>query len=153
MPAADLAMQRKVPTRLIWMIMLKASIAKRLDFAGVAVAADGLRSGAGSGAVDQDPLLAVGGAGRIEGRIDLFLRSDVGGTEDAADFLGDVFALFVLTLEIEDGDLDALGRERARRRFTQAGRAAGDHRGDGGIKLHGRGLPVRSALATVRGFG
>ena len=45
-----------------------------LGLAGLLVAAGGLGGVAGAGAVDQDPLLAVGRAGLGEGRVDLFAR-------------------------------------------------------------------------------
>src|SRR6202000_1531804 len=54
-----------------------------LDLAGVAVAPGGLGGVAGAGAVDQDALLAVGGAGLFEGCVDLFVGGDVAGAEHA----------------------------------------------------------------------
>ena len=93
MPAADLAMQRKVPTRLIWMMRSKASSGKCL-ISPVSLSRLAVLIGvAGAGAVDQDALLAVGGAGLGEAGVDLFVGRDVDLAEDAADFLGDGFAL------------------------------------------------------------
>jgi hypothetical protein len=125
MPFADFAMQRKVPTRLIWMIRLKASSGKWVGwpvflsrpavFTALPVPAQ------------FDALLAVRRAGLGEGRIDLGVRGDIGLAEHAADFLGNGFAL--LHVEVEDGDLYALSSERARGGCAEAGGAAGDDRG------------------------
>ena len=55
--------------------------------------------------------------------------------EDAADVLGHGLALGLV--HVEDGDLDAVGGQGADGGFAEAGGAAGDHRGDGGVELHG----------------
>ena len=128
MPAALLAMQRKVPTRLIWISQVELVDGEMLDLAGLAVAAGGLGGVAGARAVDQDPLLAVGGAGLGEGGVDVFVGGDVALAEDAADFLGYDFAFGVV--HVEDRDLHAVRRQRPRGRLAEAGGAAGDDSGD-----------------------
>jgi hypothetical protein len=87
------------------MIMLKASEREVLGLAGLLVAAGGLEGVAGAGAVHQDPLLAVGRRGLVEGRVDSSSEGDVALAEDAAHFLGNGFALG--SVHVEDGDLDA----------------------------------------------
>ena len=56
-----------------------------------------------AGAIDQDALLADGGARLGEAFIDALIVGHVDVAEDAADFLGYGFALF--GVHVEDGDL------------------------------------------------
>ena len=85
-----------------------------LDLAGLSVAAGGLEGVAGAGAVDQDALLAVGGARLGEGGVDVLFGGDVAQAErPRRSRLGDRLALGVV--HVEDGDLDALSGQGARR--------------------------------------
>ena len=101
---------------------------KVCGLSGRLVTARGLHRVAGAGAVHQDAFLAVRRACAGKGRIDLRVGGDIDLAEHAADLPGDGFAL--LHVEVEDGDLDAVGSERARGGCAKAGRAAGDDRGD-----------------------
>ena len=61
-------------------------------------------------------------------RVDAGLVGDVALGEDAAELLGELLA--GLGVEIEQRDLDALGRQRLRRGGAQTRSAAGDDGGD-----------------------
>ncbi|MNY27688.1 hypothetical protein D3C86_1616130 [compost metagenome] len=104
------------------------------DLAGVALAADGLLARGDAGAVDGQALLAVGGAGLDEAGGDALVRGHVHLAEDAADFLGDLLA--ALFVQVEQGDLDALGRQRPRRAFAQARSPARHHRRNRTVEFH-----------------
>ena len=135
MPAADLAMQRKVPTRLIWMMRSKSAIGKCLISPVLLVAAGGLDGVAGAGAVDEDALLAVRGARLGEAGVDLLVAGDVDLAEHAADFLGQGLAGGFV--QVEDRDLDAVLGQAARGGGAEAGGAAGDDGRDVGGEFHG----------------
>ena len=140
MPAADLATQRKVPIRLIWMSQLNAS---RLKCLMLPSSFDRLAVFIALPVPAQQTstrFLAVRRARLGEAGIDALVAGHVDLAEDAADFLGDRFAF--LRLHVEDRDLDALRRERPRGRRAEAGGAAGDDGGDGGIEFHSS-LPIR----------
>ena len=62
--------------------------------------------------------------GRVQRRLGVGLARDVAADADAADFLGDLLGVFLV--EIEAGDLGALGRHQPRRRRAEARAAAGD---------------------------
>src|SRR5580693_6332265 len=87
------------------------------------------------------------GAGLGEGRVDLLVGGHVAPAEHPADV--DRHRLALGVVHIEDGDLDALGGQRAYGRLAEAGSAAGDHRGDGRIEFHEAAFPVFIA-AEVR---
>jgi hypothetical protein len=120
------------------MIMSKWAEREVLDLAGVLVAAGGLDRVAGAGAVDQDALLAVGRARLFEAGVDFGVAGDVDGAEGHAQLFLERLAAIGLAVEVEDGDLDALGDQGPDGGLAEAGRAAGDDGGNGGIKLHGR---------------
>ena len=107
-----------------------------LGLAGLLVAAGGLGGVAGAGAVDEDALLAVRGAGLFEGGVDVGVGGDVAFAEHAAHFFRDLFALRLI--HVENGDLDSVRGEGADGGLAEAGGAAGDDCGDGGIEFHGR---------------
>jgi len=109
-----------------------------LDITGVLVAAGGLGRVAGAGAVDQDALLTVGRAGLFKAGVDFGVAGHVDGAEGHAQLFLERGAAIGLAVEVEDGDLDALGDQRADSGLAEAGRTAGDDGGNGGIKLHGR---------------
>src|SRR3546814_8590611 len=117
-----------------------------LDAAVFLRPARGLDRIAGAGAVDEDAFLPDRGARLGEGGIDARVVGDVAFAEDAADFLGDRLALFFL--QVEDRDLDALCRERARGRRAEARSAAGDDGGYGGIEFHSNVPSLRSEEHT-----
>ena len=105
------------------------------------VAACSLGGVAGAGAVDQDALLAVGGAGLFEAGVHIRVGGDVDLAEDAADFACDLLAL--LFVHVEQSDLHPLRGEGSGGGLAEAGGAAGDDGGHGGIEFHGR-FPVLS---------
>src|SRR5690606_17470579 len=97
--------------------------------------ADGLLARGDTGAVDGQTLLSVSGAGLLEPGLDAVVGGHVDLAEDAADLLGDdLAALFV---QVEQGDLDALGRQGARRTFAEARSPARHHRRDRSVEFHG----------------
>jgi hypothetical protein len=124
MPAADSAMQRKVDAD----GALEHVEREGRNGAGVLLAAGRLGGADDAGAVDQDTLLAVGGARLGEAGLDVRVGGHVDLAEDAAD-LGR-HRLAALGVHVEQGDLDALGGERAGRALAQARGAARDHGGD-----------------------
>src|SRR3546814_20387038 len=69
-----------------------------------------------------------------EGGVDRCVVGDVAFAEDAAEFGGDRETLFFL--QVEDRDLDALRRERARGRGAEARGTAGDDGGYCGMEFH-----------------
>ena len=75
------------------------------------------------------------------------LVGDVAGAEDAADFGCDLFAAF--GVHIEQRDLDAVRGQHAGRGLAEAGGAAGDDGGEGGIELHRHGPVIVEWLAPV----
>ncbi len=103
---------------------------------GFLVAAGGLDRIAGAGAVDQDPLLADGGAGFGETGIDRGFVGHVDVTENAAEFLGEGFAFF--GVEVEQGDLDAVRGQFAGGCGPEAGSATRDDGGDVRVQFHGQ---------------
>ncbi len=95
-----------------------------LELAGRLVLADGLGGVGDAGAVDQDPLLPMGGAGLVERGRDLLVARHIDLAEDAADLGRDFLAL--VGVAVEDRDLGALGGQRPRGRLAEARCAAGD---------------------------
>ena len=98
------------------------------DFTGFPVSRGGLDRIASSGAVDQDPLLANGGPGLLEPRIDRVVRGHVDIAKDASNLGRHSFAFF--GVKIEQGDLHTMCGECPCGRRAKAGRAARDHSGD-----------------------
>ena len=108
----------------------------RLDGVGLLDAARDALGDADAGAVDEDALLPVRLARGRERRIDARLAGDVALGEDAADLLGELLA--GVRIEVEEGNLDALGRKRPGRGGAEARCATGDDGGDGLVELHRR---------------
>ncbi len=134
-PAADFAMQRNVPIRLIRMMRSNASSGK------CAIAPLVLSRPAVLNALPVPAQLTstrswpLRRARRGEAGVDLRVRGDVDRAERAAQLARDRLAL--RGVEVEQRDLHAAGDERARRRQAQARGAAGDDRGDARVELHG----------------
>ena len=134
MPAADLAMQRNVPTRLIWMMRLNASsgkclisrvvLSRRAVLIALPVPAQLTRMRSWPSAARALAKPASTSASEV--------TSTLQNTPPIS--LRERFAL--LGVEVEDRDLDAVRRERARRRRAEAGGAAGDDGGDARIEFH-----------------
>ena len=118
-----------------------------LDGAGVLVAAGGLDGVAGAGAVDQDTLLADGGAGFGKAGIDGGFVSDVDIAEYAAKLFCERFAL--LGVEVEQCDLHAVAGEFAGGCGAEAGSATGYDGGDVRIEFHG---PLPSLFSKTADF-
>ncbi len=98
-----------------------------LDLAGLLVAASGLDRTAGTGAIDENALLAMRFASFGKSGIDRCVISDIHFAEDAANIGSDRFAFFFL--KVENRDFGAFGGKCACSRFTKAGCAAGDYCG------------------------
>ena len=105
-----------------------------LDFARIAIATGGLDGIARASAIDQDAFLAMCLTRLGKGRIDAGFIGHIAFAENAADFLGDLLALFLL--QVENRDLGPLGRKRASGRFAQARCTAGYHCGGIGTYFH-----------------
>src|SRR5690606_20224081 len=103
-----------------------------------------------AGAVDRQPLLAMGGPGLVEGGGDRGVVGDVDLAEDAADLGGDALAGFFV--EIEQGDLDALRRQRPGRALAEARGPARHHRRDRPVEFHGLSPYVVRTLRVPRGL-
>src|SRR5699024_10893963 len=93
------------------------------ELAAVLLAAGGLGGADNAGGIDQDPLLAVGGARPGKGGIDLFLRGHVNCAEDAAKLLRQCLAL--LGIDVKQGDFRAGGGQAARGGSAEPRGAAG----------------------------
>ena len=110
MPAADLAMQRKVPTRLIWMIRSKASSGKCLispvSLSRLAV----LIALPVPAQLTRMRSWPMRGARLGEAGVDLLIAGDVDLAEHAAQLLRHRLALGFV--DVEDRDLDAVLRQR-----------------------------------------
>jgi L-alanine-DL-glutamate epimerase-like enolase superfamily enzyme len=107
----------KLPIRLTVMVLLNRASAVR------ALLAHGLGRRRDAGAVDQAHQLAHG-QGRGHGGLAVGFLADVALDELAADLRR--HGLAALDLQVGDHDLAAVGRQHARRAFTQARSAAGD---------------------------
>ena len=138
MPAADLAMQRKVPTRLIWMMRSKAAMGKCL-IAPVALSRlavlIALPVPAQLTSTRSWPIAAraCGEAG-----VHLLFAGNVDLAEHAAQFLGQRLAGGFV--EVEQRHLDAVLGEAPRGGGAETGGAAGDDGRDVRGEFHGRSL-------------
>ena len=118
MPAADLAMQRKVPTRLIRITRSKLASGKCFILPLVLSRPAVLTALPGAGAVDEHARLAVRRARLREARVDLLFQGHVDLAEDAAE-LGRQ-RLCLRCVEVEPRDLDAVAGQAPRGRATEA---------------------------------
>ncbi len=91
-------------------------------------------------AIHQNALHAMLRTGGREGRIDRIIAGDITHVEEAADFTS--HAVTPLGIEIQQRHLHAEAREMPGGGLAQAGCAAGDYGGNGGIELHGGVSPV-----------
>ena len=134
MPAADLAMQRNVPTRLIWMMRSKSAVGKGLispvPLSRLAV----LMALPVPAQLTRTRSWPIGGARLGEAGVDLLFAGDVDLAEHAAQFRGQRFAGGFV--QVEQRDLDAVSGEAARGGGAQAGGAAGDDGRDVGGEFH-----------------
>ena len=118
MPATDLAMQRKVPTRLIRITRSKSASGKCFILPLVLSRPAVLTALPGAGAVDEHARLAVRRARLREARVDLLFQGHVDLAEDAAE-LGRQ-RLCMRWVEVEPRDLDAVAGQAPRGRATEA---------------------------------
>jgi hypothetical protein len=105
-----------------------------LDRLGLLVAADRLHGVGDAGAIDADPLLAIGLAALREAGIDALVRGHVDMAEDPANLRRDLLAL--VRVPVEDRDLHPLRGERPRRALAKAGGATGHHCRDATVEFH-----------------
>ena len=123
----------KVPIRLIAITLREGGeVVRRVE---LAVAADGALRPADAGGVD-DRAQRRDLGGRVDGGLDLVGVGHVDLGEDAADLLGEGFAL--VGLQVGDHDDRALGGELAGGRGADARRASRDD-GTGSVDVHGSG--------------
>ena len=99
MPAAVLAMQRKVPTRLIWMMRSKFERGKALISPVFLSRLAVLMALPVPAQLTRMRSWPMRGAGLGEAGVDLFLVGDVDLAEHAADFRGQRFAGFGVQVE------------------------------------------------------
>ena len=106
----------------------------RHELAGLALARDGALAGRDPGAVDENPLDPVPGAGLREGGVHGGLVGHVRVAEQRPDLARDGPA--AIGVHVEDRDPRALGGEAAGRGLAEAGRAAGHDRRHRFVELH-----------------
>ena len=118
----------------------------RDELAGVALLRHGALARRDAGAVDENPLDPVRGAGLGERRVDGGLVGHVGLAEQRADLAGD--GPPALGVHVEDRDLGALRGQHAGRGLAEAGGAAGHDGRHRIVELHAF-LPASPRAAVI----